>query len=778
MSKIQHQGRLPKTSGVQDIDGYKVFRNVLDPEFGAKGDGQTDDTEAINKAISSGNRCGQGCNSSTTTPALVYLPPGEYLVSSTIIQYFYTQIVGDARNPPVIKVSPNFNMSRPMVIDAAPYDGPNTWWRSRDNFFRGISNLRFDLTPVKGQNLTCLHWPVAQATSLQNIEVKMRPLKEEEANAGQDGMLIENGSGGFMADLSFSGGKFGINVGSQQFTSRNLTFDGCRTAINMNWNWLWTFRDVSIKNCEIGIDMTGVDWEAKTPSVGSVILVDSDISATKTGVLTNYDPSKPFTNGTLVLDNVDMSKGVEAAVQVKDGETLLKGGTLIGSWMQGRQYTDASGSLIRDVREGRTADERPAVLRMDGSNKFFSRSTPQYLDADPSKIISVKSKGATGDGVTDDTKALQNIFSSLADDQIVYFDHGAYLISDTVVIPANARIVGEIWPLIRVGGEAFQNADDPRPALQVGERPKEGQPAAKGNVEIQNIMIETLGPQPGAILLEFNVEGASKGSAALFDVHFRVGGAQGTQLQLDKCRKNPDGKIGEECVGAFMLMHITESASVYMENMWLWTADHEFDLYDRAADPDDVQITIYTGRGILIESKKGCWLSSTASEHNVFYNYQLNRAENIFMGLIQSETPYFQGNPPAPEPFKVNSKYGDPDFSNCDRGSGDNKCLRSWGLRVLNSSNIAVYGTGLYSFFDNYAKETCVRTNDCQEHMIAIDQSDVRFYGVSTKASINMITLDGKPAALDADNRNTFCATLASFDTSPKGAIPPSIPSL
>lgn len=76
-------------------DGYKVWRNVKD--YGAVGDGVTDDTAAINAAITDGGKCSHICDRSIVTPTVVYLPEGKYLVSSPVYHYPDTQIIGDIR---------------------------------------------------------------------------------------------------------------------------------------------------------------------------------------------------------------------------------------------------------------------------------------------------------------------------------------------------------------------------------------------------------------------------------------------------------------------------------------------------------------------------------------------------------------------------------------------------------------------------------------------------------------------------------------------------------
>ncbi|KAK3322698.1 pectate lyase superfamily protein-domain-containing protein [Apodospora peruviana] len=745
LSSIERQG----TVAFGDA-GYKVFRNVQD--YGAKGDGSTDDTAAINKAISDGNRCAEGCSSSTTVPALVYFPPGTYVVSKPLIQLYYTQFVGDAVNPPTLKAAANFDGM--AVIDADPYNSNgDNWWVNQNNFFRQIRNFVIDLTAMPVNKGAGIHWQVAQATSLQNIVFNMRTDGGKENT--QLGIFMDNGSGGFMSDLTFNGGQYGAFFGNQQFTTRNMTFNNCKTAIFMNWNWAWTLQDVKINNCEVGIDMSNGGKGSQT--VGSVLVVDSVFKNTPIGVKTAYDPTSPQTNGTLILDNVDMSGVSQAVVDESSGAVILPGSQKVGFFVQGRTYGGSSPGAGKAVQTPQTAVQKPAALMDASSGKVFTRSKPQYENVPASNFVSVKKNGAKGDGKTDDTDAIQAILDKATADQIVYFDHGAYLITKTVKVPKNIKITGEIWPLILAGGDkSFKDQKNPQPVFQVG------QPGDKGAVEMSDLVFGTAGPQPGAIMMEWNVAGTTQGAAALWDVHTRIGGYAGTELQLGKCAKNPQAtnSVNPECFGSFLMLHVKPQGSVYLENTWYWVADHDLE-----PEANNAQIDVFNGRGVLIEGAGPVWGFGTASEHSVLYNYQFSKASNVYLSLIQTETPYFQGNPEATTPYEVNAKFDDPDFKTSCAGKEGTGCERAWGVRAVDSKDVFIYGAGLYSFFDNYDQE-CLKTESCQTNMVSIEDSQVHFFGLSTKASVNMLTVNGQSMALDKDNRNNFCATLALFQSS------------
>jgi glucan 1,3-beta-glucosidase len=68
----------------------------------AKGGGHTDDWQAITYAIIDGHRCGSDCNATSTKGAIIYFPPGAYLNSKPIVQYYFTVFFGHSVDNPTI----------------------------------------------------------------------------------------------------------------------------------------------------------------------------------------------------------------------------------------------------------------------------------------------------------------------------------------------------------------------------------------------------------------------------------------------------------------------------------------------------------------------------------------------------------------------------------------------------------------------------------------------------------------------------------------------------
>ncbi|KAK6334538.1 hypothetical protein TWF730_003752 [Orbilia blumenaviensis] len=731
--------------------GYQVFRNVKD--FGAVGDGRIDDTAAINLAISSGDRCGTNCGSSTVKPALVYFPAGTYLVSKSIIGYYNTQLVGNANNRPIIRAASSF-IGLGVISSNVYIEGQNgaEWYINQNNFMRQVRNFIIDMRAVpnvmEGQSIrpAGIHWQVAQATSLQNIQIIM----SSRADTTHLGIFMENGSGGFMSDMTFSGGAIGVYLGNQQFTIRQFSFNGCKVAVETHWNWALSAKSFLINNCQLGFNISASAGSGQ--GTGSVNVMDTIVMNTAVGMVVTLTG----TNRTSVLvDNWKMIN-VDAGI-VSAGRTVLAGGTgVIPSWGSGITYNSASEYASRGVAQdgGRiiTDLQKPAVLLGDFGN-WFERSKPQYENLPATSFYDVKASGARGNGRSDDTAAINAaLLAATSSGKVTYFPHGMYLVTDTIFIPPGAKVVGEAWSQIQGTGTKFSNKDSPHVMVKVGNS------GDIGDVEIQDMLFGVRGGTAGAVLVQWNIKARSPGSAALWDSHWRVGGSIGSNLQKAQCPKLT-GQVNPNCIAGSLLLHLTPQSSGYFENAWIWTADHDLDVVSQD------QIDIYVARGVLVESQGPSWFYGTASEHNVPYQYQLQGAKNIFMGLIQTESPYFQPNPMAPAPFlplfnddangfphkkrssdPINShgsytnisvesgvleRRGDEEHTLGESLGSDNPrffdcvvnpetCAVSWAIRFIRSEDVHIYGAGLYSWFQNY-DQGCLGRSECQHNLAKID---------------------------------------------------------
>lgn len=379
---------------------------------------------------------------------------------------------------------------------------------------------------------------------------------------------------------------------------RNLTFMNSQTAIKHGFNWGWTYAGISIQNCSIGVDMTALTGSGAL-NVGSVTIIDSSIEDTAVFIATaRTNTSLPVSGGSLALENIQLTN-VPIAIQGPNSLTVLEGTTgraTIEGYLAGHAYTPTGPETVQGLRE---PFSRPrSLVAEDGA--FYTRSKPLYNNLAVTDFISVRDVGARGDAVTDDTAAFNSaIQAAVLSGKVLFVDCGIYRVTSTIHIPPGARIIGEAYPNIMGSGPFFSNPKEPQPVVQVG------LPGQHGVVEWSNMVVSTQGATSGAIVIEYNLASQPSSPSGLWDVHIRVGGFKGSNLQLAECPTNvPSNVINENCLAAFMMMHVTPSASgLYMENNWLWCSDHDIE------DPQLTMIDVYSVRGLLVESSAGnIWL--------------------------------------------------------------------------------------------------------------------------------------------------------------------------
>ncbi|KAH7311222.1 pectate lyase superfamily protein-domain-containing protein [Stachybotrys elegans] len=750
LAKLGPLGKQPFAEG----DDYQFFRNVVD-DFGADNTGDSDTAESLNAASASWNkdtvdgsntRCGEKCGNTFSQGAIVFFPGGTYKICTPVIQYYFTQFIGDPNDMPIIKGCDDFQGI--ALFDVDPYIPGGSgaqWYINQNQFFRQIRNFHFDLTDMpestaeNDQDLvpTGIHWQVSQATSLQNLVFDMPTSSTTTAV----GIFTENGSGGFVSDLEFNGGNIGWRAGSQQYTARNLVFNQCNTAVQMIWDWGWNWQQITVNGGSIAFNISGVGGDTGQ-GIGSVSIIDSTISDVNTGVLTNSLPTSP----NIVLDNTKF-ENVDNPVRVAGGSKLLSGNSVL--WATGKRYDGEDGSMkTGDVK----APARGKGLN-DDNGRLFVRSRPQYEDKGVGSFLKATEDGGCKNDATGDQASCINAFlrRALNEGKIAYFPAGVYVVGSTVNIPTGSIVQGSLWSQILGSGFYFSDIKNPKVMVQVGNK------GDIGTMEITEMLFSVRGATSGAILMEWNVAAVKQGVAAMWDSHFRVGGALGTDLDLSTC---PKFSNNVECIAASLMFRVTKQANGYFENVWAWVSDHDNDksIYN-VPDSSSTQISIFGARGMLIESQGPSWFYGGGSEHSVLYNYLVSGAKSVYLGHIQTESPYYQPNPAPPAPFRAAASFpNDPDFSECEVAANvwDDRCNYAWGMKIIDSRDIMVHSAGLYSFFNEYYQD-CIPTHNCQDRILEVKGSTgVVIFNLFTIATINIASGIDNTDIPQEDNQRGF----------------------
>lgn len=156
--------------------------------------------------------------------------------------------------------------------------------------------------------------------------------------------------------------------------------------------------------------MTTGGLTQETQTVGAEAIIDAVVYNTPIFIQTSHASSSLA--GSLVLNNIQLAN-VETAVGVLDGTVILPGGTMtIDSWGQGNVYSGTSPTGV--FTQGDIVAANKSSVLLDGSGHIFGKMHPQYESYAVDQFVSVKDHGAIGDGVTDDTAALNDIFAKVS----------------------------------------------------------------------------------------------------------------------------------------------------------------------------------------------------------------------------------------------------------------------------------------------------------------------------------------------------------------------------
>ncbi len=389
------------------------------PAFAIKADGKTDVSDALQQAIN--------LVKTKYNFGILFIPEGKYLVSKTIYIPAAVRVIGYGTNRPEIilqKNAPGFQDAYPADKGKSKYmlwftggiiqEGQPFRDASAGTFYSALSNV--DLKIESGNtNAVALRAHYAQHSFVAHVDINI--------GDGKAGMFDV---GNEMEDVRFFGGEYGVYTTKPspgwQFMMVDTYFEDQRKA--------------AIKTQEAGLTIVRMSVR----NVPAVIDVDS-----------NYNEKIFIEDG--VFDQVSgpafiISNEGNAFTQVNIRNVICRNTPVWMRLRQTKKETPAPGEIYRvknfsygwqidDVGKEPVCKTTKQISIESSFSPLFANSLPQLPAMQT--WVNLKTLGAKGDGVADDTKAIQDAIDQHAN---IYVPQGQYKVSATIHLKPNTVLIG------------------------------------------------------------------------------------------------------------------------------------------------------------------------------------------------------------------------------------------------------------------------------------------------------------------------------------------------
>jgi hypothetical protein len=511
--------------------------------FNVAGDGVKDDTAALQAAIDlAEEQSGSG---------IVFVPEGTYRLTRKVYLWVGIRLIGYGADRPTFKLSDHtpgyqqgagkymihFVYSRPDNDKEAVEDG--NW----STHYSEINNINFEIGRGNPAAIA-VRFNVAQGSNLKNIDFNL--------GSGLGG--IEE-MGNIVECCIFNGGQWGIKTGNPpagwQCTVMDCTFQGQREACLITQDAGMTVIRGKFKDAPIGISAPGNEKLFVTDTWFENMNESAVRMNSYTALQVNLDRVR--------CANVPYSVRFEGRIQgAKEGDYKMDYEAPgpqyeIKTFSHGLHIENPSGSAV--TRAFTTKQEQSVI---GGPGRFADRDHPALPDQNT--WINILNEGAKGDGVADDTAALEK---AVAKGETIYLPTGKYLLSRPVMLRNRTKLVG-LHPVmtrfvVADGTAPFTDLADPKPLLETG----------KGGANAITGIGFNLGNNPGMIGLKWTA-GAS---SYVDDVQFV-------------------GRDGRDCQLHSIL--VTDGGGGTFKNMWIvdWRTKLPFVIRDTASAGKLYQVSI------------------------------------------------------------------------------------------------------------------------------------------------------------------------------------------